>query len=186
MSRVSDTGPSSVVHASGPGSQKGVQNPLQTTAYHRHRHRVQKYKYIFLIFTVIVGALVLWLANRNTIRFTIVNADTRAAVTNVGVTVYRERLPLLKELAEFTDGPLMHVEKLRVGSNGVVETVGPPRKRMLSVSFTPDDSNFAPVTFTRNSSGDNFSGPGEREFIATGRANRITIALQPKSREATP
>ena len=147
---------------------------------------------MFLIFIVVgaVGVFLFWLAfwyaKKEMIRFTIVNADTGAPVTNVNVTVCREKHPLLRELSEFTDRPLMHFEKLRVSSSGVVETVGPHRRRLLSVAFTPD-SNFATVIFTRRPEGDSFSAPGQPPFaIYTGRTNRITIALQPKSGEAKP
>jgi hypothetical protein len=144
---------------------------------------------IFSIFSV-VGALVvflLWLAfgsaQKETIRFTVVNADTGAAVTNVNVTVYRQKHPLLKELSEFTDRPLVHFEERRVNSSGIVETVGPHRERLLSVHFRPD-SNFAPVIFTRTPSGDSFSAPGYSGLAAGmagqgARINRITVALQP-------
>ena len=144
---------------------------------------------IFLTFIVVgaLGVFLLWLAfgsaQKETIRFTVVNADTGAAVTNVNVTVYRQKPPFLKELSEFTDRPLVHFDELRVNSSGVVETVGPHRKRWLTVYFRPD-SNFAPVIFTRGPSGDSFSAPGYPGLAAgiagqRARTNRITVALQP-------
>lgn len=147
---------------------------------------------IFLILSVVcaLGVFLLWLAfgsaKTETITFTVINAQTGAAVTNVGVKVYRQKHPLLKELSEFTDRPLMDVEELRVSSKGVVETVGPHPKRLLSVSFTPG-SNFAPLIFNRSPQGDHVSHPGElRSVLRPGRTNRITIALQPASEQAKP
>ena len=104
----------------------------------------------FLVAGVLMVFLLWWAfgsANQETIRFTIVNADTGTVVTNVKVTAYRQKHPLFKALAEFTDGALVRVENLRTSSKGVVETVGPPSKRWLTVYFTPD-SNFAPIIFT--------------------------------------